>query len=414
MRVCLIEAVEKPEDAGSIGVYFIEQAVKRAGHTVERIAWDCPRYCYDVELISVHHPANYAILPRIPRHARIRIIGGHVTYTNPRPIIPLCDAVCLGDGEAWIVEVLAKIDRDRQYLETIDRIDGGIVTRTWQRGAAIPPLNIGEPNVTPYLHQVDRYACWEIEIARGCPYQCAFCEIGHTVTWRTAALSSVVASLEMISPSQSRNIRVIAPEEATYPHYKELCQHLRNRGFLFVSNGYRIDALLRASDDDISSLQHAVRIGIDGLSEASRIRAKKPLTNAQILECVKFLQRKGCSRYKFYQMYYPWDTDADFDEWEQLFQAIINANVRGIFTITWTPLFPLQGTPFAEQRGYNQQIERRIRAWHRQSFPQGVIVSASRIYSRARYEHEYQSANLDETGLLNNAVWIHPTWRKFE
>lgn len=422
MKVCLIEAVEKPEDAGSIGVYFIEQAVKRAGHTVERIAWDCPRYCYDVELISVHHPANYAILPRIPRHARIRIIGGHVTYTNPRPIIPLCDAVCLGDGEAWIVEVLAKIDRDRQYLETIDRIDGGIVTRTWQRGAAIPPLNFLTPLPTtnpPYLNnRGELNAAWYLEISRGCPYRCAYCEIGHAMPCRHVPVDRILEQLAILNRIETDRVVFFASDEASHPDYARIVQAAKDRGFRQVVGLYRLDQILRHGL--IFPKNQLIKVGIDGLTEATRFRVGKRLSDEMIVEYFREMLHRGHLFFKAYQIFgYPWEQLDDFDQFEALMAQIMAIPVKESvkLMIKWAPLIPRPKTPLAHETAhYDAKMVKRIKAWHaRHAVPKqghGWIVEMDQgIQSKVTHARHCQYYRGDETELLPHAVWIHPAWR---
>lgn len=421
LRVCLIEAVEKPEDAGSIGVYFIEQAVKRAGHTVERIAWDCPRYCYDVELISVHHPANYAILPRIPRHARIRIIGGHVTYTNPRPIIPLCDAVCLGDGEAWIVEVLAKIDRDRQYLDTIDRLDGGIVTRTWQRGAAIPacsylPSIAGTPT---YLNRDDTLsATWYIEIARGCPYRCDYCGLGHTMPYRYRPLDDILSAIDAIDASVTKKISLMAPDAASHPQYSDILAYAYQRGLHQLFGSYRLDRILTVTQWQTAHRQ-LLRLGVDGLTESTRKRVHKPITNEQILLFFRTMIAQGFVSFKLFQMFaHSWEQLEDFAEWEAVMSQVFQIPHDGMITlrVKWTPLVPQLGTPLAHDAAhYSAKMASRIKTWHHHvaGIP-GWNVSCDGMMSAKSHAKQCELAQLTETDLLHNAAWIHPAWRRFE
>lgn len=423
MKICLIEAVEKKVDAGSIGVYFIEQAVKRAGHTVERIPWNSQRYCYDVELISVHHPANYPTLQKIPRHAKIRIIGGHVTYTNPRPVIPLCDAVCLGDGEQWIVDTLSRIERDRRYFETIDAINGGILTRTWKLKAVLPKLNFLTPlplENPPYLNnRGELNSAWYIEITRGCPFRCAYCEVGHAMPCRHVPYQRIVAQLDALNRLETDRVVFFASDEASHPEYARIVQAAKDRGFRQVVGLYRLDQIQRHGLT--FSRNQLIKVGVDGLTEATRFRVGKRLSDNEIYEYFRTMSGLGHVFFKAYQMFgYPWERLEDFDQFEALMDRVfalpISESVK--LMIKWAPLIPRPKTPLeGEQAQYNAKMVKRIKAWHvEHAIPKrspGWFVELDQgIQSRATHARHCRYYTGNETELLDSAVWVHPVWRK--
>ena len=423
MRICLIEAVRKQEDAGSIGVYFIEQAVKRAGHVIERIPWDSQRYCYDVELISVHHPSDYSILQKIPRHAKIRIIGGHVTYTNPRPVIPLCDALCLGDGEEWIVNILSKIDRDRRYFETIDALEGGILTRTWQKGEDIPSLNFLTPlplNNPPYLNNHGELnAAWYIEITRGCPFRCAYCEVGHAMPCRHVQYPRIMEQLDTLDRLETDRIVFFASDEASHPEYAQIVQAAKDRGFRQVVGLYRLDQIQRHGLT--FPRNQLIKVGIDGLTEATRHRVGKRLKDDGIYQYFKTMTGRGHVFFKAYQMFgYPWECLKDFDQFESLMSRILALPVSESvkLLIKWAPLIPRPKTPLErESAQYDTKMVKRIKAWHSEHakpkhLPGWFVEIDQGIQSRATHKRHCQYFTGDETALIHNAVWVHPIWRK--
>ena len=182
MRIVMREAC-RDRDKGSMGAQYVMWAVRAAGYTVdyETDGW------YDVELVSVHHVTDYPRVRWMTRRGRVRIVGGHPCAVNPRPIIAFCDAVCVGEGESWIGPALDRLSARLNPRDMAD-LPGTIVSNMWSGDCTVPLPNI-EPRVPDhpaYLNKAadGHAAAWYLEMARGCPHKCAYCELGNTLPYR--------------------------------------------------------------------------------------------------------------------------------------------------------------------------------------------------------------------------------------
>lgn len=426
MNFCMIEPAGDKEE-GSIGAFYIVEKLLRMGHKVDIIQPDTPRYHYDVELVSVHHPEDYPRLQATPKHGKIRLGGGHVTYNNPRPIIPLVDALCLGDGETWIENAANLLEKDFSALALKD-LSGTIVSELWLKGAPLPVRNFEKPLPAnpPYLNRPNTLsAAWYIEVARGCPYSCHYCELGHSMPYRYRTKAEVLDIIDNLDTSLTRKIVFFAPDEASTPAYDEYLERARSRGMRQAFGSYRLDMVLRRYKNTGIPIDHnqLVRVGIDGLTEETRKRVHKHITDRQILDYFKFMVEQGHVNFKAFQMFgHSWERPKeDFTQWERLMNIIFSIPVKKSVSlrVKWTPLIPQPVTPLADDKViYHQETVRLIKAWHeRVRHPKnqpGWHVENDGIMSAKSHARQIALTHGDETSLLKGARYINRAWRTHE
>lgn len=417
----MIEAAQTI-DSGSAGASWIRHHVEQSGFPVDIIHHNSNRFGYDVELISVHHQRDYERLIAMPKRGKLRIIGGHVTYTNPRPLIPLADVVCLGDGETWIYDAVKRMTERGAVIDALRGMPGTICSDEWEVGRKLPGINIEVcPNNPAHLAKDGTFPHWNVEIARGCPYRCAFCEIGNTVIFRYRKLSEIVTCLESIEHSKSSWVRLICPEEGSHPQYEQILGAVKENGLVMKSGGYRVEQILRRKGLPVAHNQ-SVRIGVDGLTEETRKRVNKPILDKQIIDVFKLLIEQGHVKFKMYQMFgYSWETAGDFKRWERFMNYIFAIPLKKtcILEITWTPFMPQPGTPLFNEPGtYSETMAKLITAWHSKiakpkTLP-GWYVNSTRMIGKKSHESILRMTHGDETTLLGRARYINPAWRNHE
>ncbi len=368
MKITMYEPC-KPTDTGSIGSWYIIEHARRAGYQVMRVTR--PRKC-DVELVSLHHCLDFPRLAAMPRYGTVRIVGGHPMQNNPRPVIPFADAVCVGEGESWIGPALRLLEQNNLDVRALAQLPGTIISSRWHIGDKVPPANVEKPlpDNPPYLNRESesRKKAWYIEIARGCPYRCAFCELGNSMPFRFYPKEHLVEVLNQADTSITRKINFYAPDEASHPNYHELFAHLRSRGYAATFSSMRIDSILRIGPPDVGA-NHLIRVGIDGLTEETRMRVNKQITNQMIHDYFRLMIERGHIYFKmFYIFGYPWEKLSDFDEFEELMSDLrygIKPPKNIMIRIKWTPFIPQPSTPLADARpNYDPQMVERIVLWH--------------------------------------------------
>jgi radical SAM superfamily enzyme YgiQ (UPF0313 family) len=407
MRVCMIEACNDA-DRGSIGASYVVEHARRAGYSVDILR--APKAGYDVELISVHHCTDFERLACMPKLAKWRIVGGHPMANNPRPVIPFADAICVGEGESWIKRALPLLD-ETDDVRSLTRLPGTIVSPVWRIGDSVPTPNVEDPlpNNPPYLNYPGtRSAAWYIEIARGCPYWCRFCELGNSMPYRHYSTEHLQGVLEQTDATLARKINFFAPDEAAHPKYHELHDMLTRRGYSAGFSSMRVDSILRHGLPKGVKRNLLVRMGIDGLTEETRRRAGKPITDDMIVECFQYLLRRGHSQFKMFMIHgYPWEKPDDFYGFEQLmgrvFALQLTKNVS--LRVKWTPFIPQPCTPLGDtQSKYDFQTIDRINTWHmlhaRPKNEPGWFIENDGMMSYYTHKRQCELTSGDERTLL--------------
>lgn len=399
MRMCFKEACTT-EHAGSAGAQWIALRLQQYGDIVI-LPFDATDDGYDVEFISIHHQRDYGNLPKIRKSAPVRVIGGHVTYTNPRPIIPYADYVCVGDGEDWIQAFF------------YDRPSATIDCARWQYGDPLPDRHLAasiDDNPAVYSAESGKKH-WSIEISRGCQYACAYCEIGR-IPYRFKSVERIQQQLDAIPTTSSRWLRLISPEEGSHPHYLDILDLVRQHRMQLASVGFRIEQMMRYH---LPLAKNTVlRVGIDGLTESRRFAIKKPIPDRLIVEFFKKYTQEGFVNFKLYLMFgYEGETPAEFSEFEKLMNAVFRLTPKTpvMINVTWTPLIPMAGTALASTTpNYNDELVQRIQRWHvlhRQSKNNLWHVSMSRLPSKAQYLDNVRLALGDERLLYSVSEPLH-------
>ena len=367
MKIQMIEAC-RPRDSGSIGAHYVVDHARRAGYHIDIASQ--PRNDYDIELISVHHCTDFPRLAQMEKKAKIRIVGGHPMQNNPLPVIPFADVICIGEGETWIKEALPILEQNLS-ARALAHLPGTIISEQWERGSSVPAMNVERPlpDNMPYLnHSGTRSAAWYLEIARGCPYKCRFCELGYSSPFRYYPEAQIHKILEQADTSKTRKINFYAPDEVSHPQYHALFDHLMQKGYSAGFSSMRIESILRRGIPPQMKKNHLIRVGIDGLSEETRFRVGKPITNDMVVEYFKMLLERGNVRFKMFFIFgYPWEKLTDFDDFANLMDRLRRIELKKSVSvrIKWTPFIPQPCTPLGNAEPiYDFKMVDQIMVWH--------------------------------------------------
>jgi len=417
LKICLIEACEK-QDKGSIGAFYIEHHARLAGFEVDRL--DTTKKGYDVELISLHHCNDFPRLAKMPKRAKFRLVGGHPMQNNPRPVIPYADAIGIGEGETWIKNILKIIDETGSLDAAVD-LPGTIVTKYWHNGDPVPQSIVETPlpDNPPYLNRPGTLsAAWYVEMARGCPFRCAYCELGHSTKYREYSAEHLKKVIDSIDISKARKINFYAPDEASHPSYNELYQYLESRGFSASFSSMRVDSVLR--NPPLIKPNHLIRVGVDGLTEETRIRVNKKITDDMIYDYFKMLIDRGHITFKMFMIIgYPWDTLEDFDKWERMMRRLMSIPLKKNISlrIKWTPFIPQPCTPLGGTKAnYTWEMYEWVENWHaRHKRPRtnpGWYIENDGIMSHASHQRQCNLTAGDETILIREFGDTFKPWYK--
>ena len=414
LKINLIEACPD-SDKGSIGVFYVKHHLEKAGHIVELN--DTTKRGYDLEMLSAHHCLDFLRIIKMRKLAPIRIIGGHPMQNNPKPIISFADAVFIGEAEGIIGESINALEK--KGIDELKKFPGWIISKNWRYGDKIPETVICDPlpENPPYLNRPDTLSrAWYVEIARGCPFKCYYCELGHSTKFRKYSFEQIKKTLDLCDLSKTKKINFYAPDEASHPDYKPLYDYLSQKGFLSAFSSMRLESVMK-NNPPIKANQ-LIRIGIDGLTEETRIRINKKITNQMIVDYFTMLINNGHVQFKMFMMFgYSWEKLEDFKEFEKLMHMIKKIPLKKNISlrIKWTPFIPQPCTPLKNELAkYDFAMVEKISVWHainqRPRQEPGIFIENDGLMSMKSHKLQCQLTKGDERILYpfterNKILW---------
>jgi radical SAM family uncharacterized protein len=334
----------------------------------------------------------------IPLHAVDRamsdplVIAGGPCAQNPEPLAPFIDVFVTGDGEPALPIICDEWlrlrkkhgdNREAALLELATRVPFAYVPRFYEPeyfdDGRLATLNRTRPEVpdtiepsviadldsiplptapvVPYTECVhDRIA---IEIMRGCPWQCRFCQ--STVIKRPLRVRSVDtiinAALESYRNTGFNEISLLSLSTSDYPHFLELVERMKQTfGPLGVSlsiPSLRVNEILKTvaammKDERQSSLTLAPEVARDDMREQIR----KKITNQDLFDGCREAFRNGYRQVKLYFMCgLPGERTVDLDGIVDMAETIsrIGKEVLGFYakvTASVSNFVPKAHTPY--------------------------------------------------------------------
>jgi len=387
---------------------------------------------------------------RDPEVEPILIAGGVCLLVNRLPIYDLADVLVVGDGEGTVAQIVAQWvasggDRGRprggaagcaraRFLQAISALEGVEVTegacrrfkiavndqplalRTQHSGLSTQDSTVSgqpsaiqnlkskiqnsqplHPHFAPCLERADAYsmivtphtelgARCLVEIARGCPYRCRFCFIGHCLPYRARPFDAV---REMIERGRRLTPRfgLIAPAVGSHPDIERICEWCRSEGLEISFSSLRLEDVTPAMLDLLAAGgQQSVTVAPEAGSETLRRALGKRLSDEQVIQFAADAVARGLTDLRLYFMVgLPGEEDEDIEAIARLAGAVRQAAMAarpsrrgtGILpverrrpvhvTVTVAVFIPKPGTPFAKaERPTPAQIKNRLKRLHAQ------------------------------------------------
>jgi radical SAM family uncharacterized protein len=338
-------------------------------------------------------------LAGIPLHSKDRtpddplIIAGGPGAQNPEVLAPFIDLFVIGDGEEslpWVMERWMEL-KEQGRLSRADRIAAVAGSTTWayapqfyepeyHADGTIAAMNRTRSDVprevlactinqdfdaiplptrpiVPYVETThDRIA---IEIMRGCPWQCRFCQ--STVIKRPLRVRSVEtivqSALESYRNTGHHEVSLLSLSSSDYPYFEELVRRMHE---VFTPLGVNISLPSLRINHQLRSLpklmQGVRRAGLTLAPEVARDdmreQIRKKITNDDLFEGCREAFENGWRRVKLYFMCgLPGervvDLDGIVDMAEQI--ALIGKEVTGRYvdvTASVSNFVPKPHTPY--------------------------------------------------------------------
>ena len=312
------------------------------------------------------------------------VLGGAVTFLNPEPLAPFADVVAVGEGEALVPALVAKLGRkdsrddvlralasERGFyvpslVDVRHRADGTIegFEPAAGSGAVVPvrkaalPASAGvdPPATVVFTPDTELGSRLLIEVVRGCAGLCRFCWAGYNyLPVRPFPAERILAIAQEARPHASR-VGLVSIALCDHPEIEHLLARLAEMGYSISPASLRIDdltapilRLLRESGE------RSITIAPEAGSDRLRRVINKSVTNDEIVDRSDLILASGFENLKLYFMIgLPTEAEDDLVAIRDLVlrlkdRMLAHARSRGRLgrlTASVNPLVPKPGTPY--------------------------------------------------------------------
>lgn len=350
---------------------------------------------FDIVGFSLSYEMNYTNilnileLGRIPLKSEERegkdpivIAGGPCTF-NPEPLSPFIDIFYVGDGEEGIVEILdicreTRTESREEILKRLSKIEGVYVPKFWNREKkgrfTVPILSNGIKEVrkriiekienaplpspiVPFNEVVfDRII---VEIARGCPQRCRFCQaLSIYSPYRVKNPKNVLKeAIQLLQVSGYEDISLSSLSVSDYPYIDEILSVLAE-ALLEDKVSISIPSLRTSGlkDKILEEIKKIRKTGFTIAPEAGTERLRrvinKNISDDEIYRGSETLFSKGWRLIKLYFMIgLPTENDEDINGIVEMAKKIFEIGKRiwkrnVEINLTISPFVPKPHTPF--------------------------------------------------------------------
>lgn len=307
--------------------------------------------------------------------------GGHATF-NPEPFADFVDVFLIGDGEEVLDEVMAALEHftpgmpRREKIAALAEIPGTYAPalyplKTSENGVwgdtgdkkilrrAVKDLSAARAPLRPVVPVVETaHERVVLEIMRGCPNGCRFCQAGiinRPVRWRTA--DELAAQAEAIYACTGFDeIGLLSLSSSDYPELDALTEKLDTafapRGVNLSLPSLRVNERFLELPKKFKTVRKAgLTLAPEAGSDRLRAVINKDVTNENLLKACAEAFANGWQAVKLYFMIgLPTETDADVEAVADLCNAaagLCRKRGRGaVVTCSVSNFIPKPFTPF--------------------------------------------------------------------
>lgn len=311
---------------------------------------------YELELAGLVELLDLAGVPalRADRTAgQPRLLaGGPLTFSNPLPLSPFCDAVLLGEADDTVVPAVDGFFERGDFAHVVD-LPGGWLP---EAGPRLPAVAKADDTHLPARSRVwtpdaELSDMFLLEGERGCHRACTFCVMRRSTNGGMRLVDP--DALRALVPDEAPRVGLVGAAISDHPQLVPLLEAL-----VAAEKGIGISSLRAdrvALKPDIPRLLRAggyqtLTVASDAASQRLRRTLAKGTTEAHLLACAEAARAHRFQRLKVYMMLgVPDETDADIDELITFTRSLaaIHPVALGIAPFVPKRNTPLDGAAFA-------------------------------------------------------------------
>lgn len=325
---------------------------------------------YEIEIGGLLRLLDAASIPalrdeRDERHPFV-LAGGPLTFSNPLPLAPFCDAIVIGEAEQIVVDVLRVLEATTSKAERLDalaKIPHVFVPA--HHGAILPSVaKVPDEMIpawaairTPHAVLSDMFL---VETERGCSRRCTYCVMRRSTNggMRLATMETILG----LVPEDAKRVGLVGAAVSDHPKIVDIVTELTKQGREVGLSSLRPD---RLKDEFVGALARAgyrtLTTAMDGPSERMREQLERKAKEKHLLRCAELARAHGMDRLKLYLMIgLPNETDDDIDECARFTTELskIVPVALGIAPFCAKRNTPMDGMPFAGIQVVEKRLER--------------------------------------------------------
>lgn len=294
------------------------------------------------------------------------LAGGPLTFSNPLPLAPFCDAIVIGEAEEItprVLDVLRTITDYDKRLDALAAIDHVYVPAI--HGVILPAVAKVPDEMIPAWSQIrtphavlsDMFL---IESERGCSRRCTYCVMRRSTNggMRLAPMDKILGLI----PTDAKRVGLVGAAVSDHPKIVDILHSLAERGVEVGLSSLRPD---RLKDEFVGALARVgyrtLTTAMDGPSQRMRELLERKAKEDHLLRCAELAKKHGMDRLKLYLMIgLPGETDEDIDECAKFTTELskIAPVALGIAPFCAKRNTPLDGQPFAGIDVVDKRLDR--------------------------------------------------------
>ncbi len=372
----------------------MQELMEREGVPLFTLESRAPVRAFDVLGFSLSYELDYSNvlnmlkLSGVPLLSKERdesyplVMAGGPSALNPEPLADFVDFFVIGEAEESLPEIIESL-KARGYgsgrrppkeetLEGIAGIDGVYVPSLLPAGSKIKRRVVlglagsffPVKQIVPYISIVHDRAV--VEIMRGCPHLCRFCQARAAYHPRRERPADEVITLseEIIKATGYEEISLLSLSAGNHSQIIPIIDALTSRfgpaGVNVSLPSLRIEKIL---EDLPSLLSRIKKSGLTFAPEAGTERLRKAIRKEismdELAAAVSSAVRSGWNRVKLYFMIgFPGEGEEDLDGIAEVIRMVRNIDRRINVNVSVNPFIPKPHTPF---QWYDMDTEERLR-----------------------------------------------------